>query len=112
MISEILTELELKTKVCEWLLKNCKGYYIYPYESVRDYAEDYRLPDDLRYRHTQSLADENGDLITLLKAEIVLKDWETRSGKEEMKFEFYKVLKTFTDTPDVEPYPVGYIIVL
>ena len=111
MISDILSEEELKIKVCEWLLKNCKGFYIYPYETVAEYAADYRLPSDLRYRHTQSLAGEDGDLITLLKAEIILKDWETRSGKKEAKFEFYKVLKTFIDTPDVEPYPVGYIIV-
>ena len=112
MISDILTEKELKIRICEWLLKNSKGCYLYPYESVEDYAFDYRLPDDLKYRHTQSMADENGDLLTLLKAEIELRDWQTKSGKKHMKFVFYKILKTFTDTPDVEPFPVGYIIVL
>ncbi len=111
MISDIISEFELKVRICEWLFKNQKGFCIRPYDSLEECAFYYRLPDDLRYRHTQSLADVNGDLLTLLKAEIVLRDWETRKGNKEVKFEFYKVLKTFTDTPEVEPYPVGYIIV-
>ncbi|MBQ4626486.1 MAG: hypothetical protein IJB45_04460 [Clostridia bacterium] len=111
MISEILTEKEFKIRVCEWLCKNKRAFFIEPYESIEELAFYYRLPDDLKYTHTQSLADENGDLITLLKSGIYLRDWETIDGKHHRRLEFYKVLKTFTDTPDVEPFPMGYIIV-
>jgi len=109
MISDILSEAEFKEKLCQWLLKNDRIYHLQSGETLQDYAERYRLPD-FDYIHTQSFADENGDLITLLKSGINLKDWESRSGKAE-KFEFYHVLKTFTDSPEVEPFPMGYIIV-
>ncbi len=48
----------------------------------------------------------------MLRGEISLSDWQTRNGREPRKLVFYKVLKTFIDTPEVEPYPMGYIIVL
>lgn len=110
MNSEILSEHEFKERLAFWLLDNDIGACI-PYGGSRkDFAESYRLPD-FDYVHTQSFADENGDLITLLKSGIYLKEWESRSGKES-SFEFYHVLKTLTDSPEVEPFPMGYIIVL
>lgn len=110
MNSEILSEHEFKERLAFWLLDNDIGACI-PYGGSRkDFAESYRLPD-FDYVHTQSFADENGDLITLLKSGIYLKKWESRSGKES-SFEFYHVLKTLTDSPEVEPFPMGYIIVL
>lgn len=110
MSPEILSEHEFKERLAFWLLDNDIGACI-PYGSTRkDFAESYRLPD-FDYVHTQSFADENGDLITLLKSGVCLKEWESRSGRES-KFEFYHVLKTLTDSPEVEPFPMGYIIVL
>lgn len=107
---KILTETEFKIEVCKWLNKNQRAFFIEPF-TLEEVAFSYRLPDNLRYTHTQSLRDENGDLLTFLKSGIYLRDWETIDGKHHRQLEFYKVLKTFIDTPDVEPYPVGYIIV-
>ncbi|MBE6770560.1 MAG: hypothetical protein E7547_00275 [Ruminococcaceae bacterium] len=110
MFSGILSEAEFKKRLCKWLLDNLKGCVKQEDETLDDYAERYRLPD-FDYVHTQSYADGNGDLITLLKSHVTLKDWETRNGRESKTFEFYLVLKTLTDSPEVEPFPMGYIIV-
>ncbi len=110
MISDILSEAQLKHRLCEWLLKNDRCARLSQGQTVEDFTEAYRLPD-FDYVHTQSYADENGDLITLLKSEIKLRDWETKNGYEPKTFTFYHVLKTMTDNPEVEPYPVGYIVV-
>ena len=56
-------------------------------------------------------ADENGDLITMLKGNVHLSDWMTRNHREPRDFNFYLVLKTLTDSPEVEPFPMGYIVV-
>lgn len=109
MSPQILNEHEFKERLAFWLLDNDIGACI-PYGGTReDFAQSYRLPD-FDYIHTQSFADENGDLITLLKSGVSLKEWESRSGKA-CSFEFYHVLKTLTDSPEVEPFPMGYIIV-
>lgn len=108
MVSDILSEWEFKLRLCKWLLENDRICFMQEDETLEDYAERYRLPD-FDYVHTQSFADENGDLITLLKGHIHLKDWETRNGYEPRDFVFYKVLKTMTDCPEVEPFPMGYI---
>lgn len=110
MISDILSEAEFKLRLCEWLLENDRICFLQNGETLEDYTERYRLPD-FDYVHTQSFPDEQGDLITLLKSRIYLRDWETRNGMEPKKFEFYLVLKTMTDSPEVEPFPMGYIIV-
>lgn len=110
MFSEILSESEFKKRLCKWLLENDRICVMQDGETLEDYAERYRLPD-FDYVHTQSQADENDDLITLLKGKIHLKDWETRNGREPRTFEFYLVLKTLTDCPEVEPFPMGYVIV-
>lgn len=110
MQSEILSEAEFKKRLCKWLLENDVISNRQPWQTLEDYAESYRLPD-FDYVHTQSVADENGDLITLLKSNVHLRDWETRNGREPRTFEFYLVLKTLTDCPEVEPFPVGYIVV-
>lgn len=110
MISEILSEAQFKLALCDWLLENDRCAFLSNGMSCEDFAQTYRLPD-FDYVHTQSFADENGDLITLLKSEMHLKNWETKNGIEEKTFTFYKVLKTMTDNPEVEPYPMGYITV-
>ena len=110
MISEILSEAEFKRRLAYWTLDNDRGALIPTGYSREDYADMFRLPD-FDYVHTQSAADENGDLITLLKSKVHLRNWETRNGRQPRTFEFYLVLKTLTDCPEVEPFPVGYIIV-
>lgn len=111
MISDILSEKEFRTKIGLWVLDNDKGAFLPHNMSREEYAESYRLPK-IDYIHTQSYSDDNGDLVTMLKGSINLRDWETKNGKTPKKIEFYKLLKTFVATPDVEPYPMGYIIVL
>lgn len=111
MTSELLGEHEFRRRLALWVLDNDRGACP-PLGVDRDeYAEQFRLPD-FDYVHTQSCCDGNGDLITMLRGEISLSAWQTRNGREPRRFVFYKVLKTFVDTPEVEPYPMGYIIVL
>lgn len=110
MTSDILSEVEFKKKYLRWRLKNDIGMTMPQGESVDDYAAVYPLPE-FDYIHTQSFADESGDLITLLKGGVHLSAWQTRNHKEPREFNFYLVLKTLTDTPEVEPFPMGYIVV-
>ena len=111
MISdEILSEVEFKRKFLRWRLKNDIGMTVPRGENIDDYASVYPMPD-FDYVHTQSFADENGDLISLLKSSYHLSGWMTRNGKNAMDFTFYLVLRTMTDSPEVEPFPVGYIVV-
>ncbi len=107
---KILSEFEFKVEICKWLHKNERAFFIEPYGSIEELAFYYRLPKDIKYNHIQSLRDENGDLITFLKGGIYLRDWETIDGKNHRQIEFLKLLKTYIDTPDVEPFPMGYII--
>lgn len=111
MISDVLSEDEFKKRLAFWLLDNDKAAVPGDGVSREEYAENYRLPE-FDYVHTQSFADENGDLISLLKSEVRLRDWETRSGKAPKSFTFYLVLKTSASSPETEPFPMGYIIVL
>ena len=111
MTSELLSEHEFRRRVAFWLLDNDRGACLPCGVDREEYAEQFRLPD-FDYTHTHSCCDKEGDLITMLRGEISLSDWQTRNGREPRKLVFYKVLKTFIDTPEVEPYPMGYIIVL
>lgn len=106
---EIISEFEFKKRLFKWLLDNKKGFYLSPYESVEEYAVAYPLPD-FNYVHTQSMADENGDLTTLLRSKYHLSDWQTRSGKQHMDFEFYRILKTYLDRVEDGPVEIGYIV--
>ena len=110
MNNNILSEAEFKKQLAFWVLDNDICAVIPQGYTREDFADLYRMPD-FDYVHTQSFADENGDLITLLKSEISLKKWENRKNKEPCKFAFYHILKSFADTPEVEPFPMGYIIV-
>ncbi len=109
MITNLISESELRQALALWLLKNDIGVYLPAGVSKADYVETYRLPD-FDFVHVQSYADANGDLVTLLKAEFSLKAWETKSGNEPKSFAFYKVIKTSTDSPDLEQTVIGYIM--
>lgn len=103
-------ENEFRHKLALWLLENDIGVYLPTGITKAEYTETYRLPD-FDFAHVQSYADKNNDLITLLKAEIRLSEWETKNGKEPKSFAFYKVLKTETDSEELEQTVVGYILV-
>ena len=111
MITDILSEKEFCQRLGLWVLDNDKGAILPHGMSREEFAGNYRMPD-FDYVHMQTYPDENGDLITVLKSGISLRDWETRNSEKPAKFEFYKLLKTFVSTPDVEPYPMGYVIIL
>ena len=110
MITDVISEAEFRRIIAIWFLKYDRGAVPPEGAGVDEYCESFSLPEtDLI--HTQSFADSENNLITLLKGSYSLRDWETRSGKKSERITFYKVMKTFGDTPDVEPIPVGYIIV-
>ncbi|MBQ8764113.1 MAG: hypothetical protein IJZ07_08415 [Clostridia bacterium] len=105
---KLLSEWEFKLKVVDWLLKYDIAFFRFPGFTRDDYADMYRLPD-FDYVHTISMIDSDGDLMTMLKGEMHLKSSQSRSFNEE-KLVFFHVLKTFIDSPEVEPFPMGYII--
>ncbi len=109
MMPKLLTEKEFSRRLAYWLLENDIGVYP-PFGSTRsEFADSYTLPD-FDYVHLQSFCDKDGDVITMLRGEIKLSDWETKNRHVPKQFVFYKMLKTFLDTPEVEPFPLGYII--
>ena len=109
MKSGLLSEEEFKRRLAFWILDNRRTAFV-PYSySSEDFPDFYRMPD-FDYVHIKSFEDCYGDLITVLKSGIYLRDWETRNGYHHKKFEFYHILKTFIDSPEVEPFPMGYII--
>lgn len=108
MISELISENEFKRRLALWTLENDRGVFLPSAVTKSEFVENFRLPE-FEFTHTQSYADENGDLITLLKSEIRLSAWETKNGKEPRKFVFYKILKTVTDESVLEPKTIGYI---
>ncbi len=110
MNPEIISEEEFKLRFCRWLVKNKRTVYLADDETVEDYAETYRLPD-FDYEHTQSMADENGDLTTLLKCNYELRDWQTKNGKNHVYFKFYCILKTYLDRVEDGPVVYGYCII-
>lgn len=106
--SNYLSEFEFKRKVCEWLLKYDISFVFPPWFTLDDMAQVYRLPE-IDYVHLDSFIDENDDVLTYLKGEISLKASQSKSCKKQ-KIVFYHILRTFIDSPEVEPYPVGYYI--
>jgi hypothetical protein len=108
-MSDIISEDKLRYELAVWLLENDIGVYLPSGMTKAEYAETYKLPE-FDFTHVQSYADKNDDLITLLKAEISLSEWETKNGKEPRTFAFYKVLRTVTDSDFIKPTVIGYII--
>ncbi len=107
---ELLSEVQFKARYLRWRHENDTGMIMPEQTSYEEYAEVYPMPD-FDYVHTQSFADKNGDLITLLKGNVHLSGWMTRNHRDPRDFNFYLVLKTLTDSPEVEPFPMGYIVV-
>lgn len=109
MITDIIDENELKSMLARWLIDNDRSVILPSGSSIEDFVSDFKLPD-IKGEHTQSTADADGNITTLLKHEIRLKDWETKSGKE-CRFIYYSVLKSSAENPDIEPFTEGYIAV-
>ena len=110
MVPEIISEFEFKKRFCKWLLDNKRAFYLNSGDTIEDYAETYRLPD-FDYIHTQSMADENGDLTTLLRCNYQLRDWQTKNGRKHVNFNFYCILKTYLDRVEDGPVVYGYSII-
>lgn len=108
MITDIIDEKEFTRRFAEWVLENDRTAVISS-GGKADFIDSFRLPD-ISYIHTQSAADSNGDLVSLLKGEYIIKDWKTKSAKKDAVLSVYKVLKTPSSSPDTEPYLMGYII--
>ena len=108
MITDVISEKEFMKQIAEWTLENDKAALL-PKGGKAEYIENFVLPN-IEYTHTQSAKGKDGDVITLLKGGIHLKDWETKSGKKKADITFYKVLKTPASNPDCEPYVAGYIV--
>ncbi len=104
----LLTEREFKEEVVKWLLKYDRLFFITEGYGLDDYVHQYKLPE-FDYVHVDSFIDDNDDVLTYLKAKISLNSTCTRSCRDE-ELVFYHVLRTFIDSPEVEPYPMGYII--
>ena len=106
--SGVLNAEELRIRAAKWMLENSVSAFIPLGGSKEDYIDTFVMPG-VELRHFDSHPDENGDLITMLKGEIALSPSASRSGKA-VKFVFFKLLRTYTDTPDVIPEEAGYII--
>ncbi len=107
---EIIGEKEFRISFCKWMQKNCRFFWLPKGETIEDYAPLYRMPD-FDYVHTQSMGDVDGNLTTLLRSKYHLHDWQTKSGKEPADFEFYRILKTYTDRVEDGPVDIGYVII-
>ena len=90
------------------MLDNSVSAFIPLGGSREDYIDAFVMPE-VEYNHFDSYIDENGDLITMLKAEISLRPTASRSGKA-VKFEFFKLLRSYVQTPDIVPEDAGYIV--
>ena len=109
-LSDIINEDEFKRRYVLWQLRNSIMPVLPLGSTVDDYVETLPMPD-IEYTYYKSIADENGDLITALKSSFHLDSWQTRNHKYPVDFVFYLILKTLADSPEVEPFPMGYIIV-
>ncbi len=104
-----LSEKEFKKEVVKWLLKYDGIFLRSEGFTLDDYAHQYKLPD-FDYVHLDSVVDDDGDVLTFLKGEVVISRMRSRDFKEH-KIIFLHILRTFIDSPEVEPYPMGYSIV-
>lgn len=105
----LLTEDELRTELARWLYRNrITAFYTSPHD-IEAFCLAFKLPE-FDYEHTRSCPDENGDLLTLLRAKVHLSCIETFS-KKDADFIFYKILRTYMQAPQIVPDALGYVIV-
>ncbi len=104
-----MSETEFKKELVKWHLKYDRMFFRKEDYSIEDYAEEYKLPD-FDYVHVDSFIDDDGDVVTYLRSDITLDRIRSRSCTVQ-RVVFYHVIRTFIDSPEVEPYPMGYTIV-
>ena len=107
--TERLSEKEFKEEVVRWLMKYDRTFFRKEGYELDDYVHEYRLPD-FDYVHVDSFIDDNGDVLTYLRGELIIDRIRSRSCTKQ-KLIFYHTIRTFIDSPEVEPYPMGYTIV-
>ena len=110
MIGDIISESELRRETALWMLENKKGVLLPEGMTAEEFASRFPMPR-LEFSHTESYADSEGNLVTLMKSKIKLSDWETKNGRLGKELTVYKVMKTPLSNPDTEPFPAGYILV-
>ncbi len=108
MTDDLLNEVQLKEQYFTWQSRHSRIKVIPHDETPAECAKIYPMPD-FEYVFEKTYSDKDGDRIVLLRSNNRLSDWQSRDNKKHV-FSFYKVLKLFADTPDVEPFPMGYWI--
>ncbi len=108
MSGNIIGKDDLRRAAAQWTLEHSVCAFIPLGATKNDYIDSFVMPE-VEYSHFNSYVDENGDIITMLRAEIILKPSASKTGRKE-QFVFFKLLRTFVSTPDVIPETVGYII--
>lgn len=106
---ELISAEEFREKAARWVYANDRNAAVNGAESEEDFVFLYRLPENTDYEHFYSFADSNGDVSTMLSGRLEISAARSRSG-EKAVLEFFRVLRTFTSTPDVAPEIMGYII--
>lgn len=101
---------DLEAAVALWVLRNSRTAPLPGSEDGDEYIETYRLPET-PFEYTQSFVDDEGEVTVMFKTTILLHSWQTRSGKRDMAFCYYKVCRAVTDADGtVCAYDVlGYI---
>ncbi len=107
---DIISEKQLCRALGNWMLDNSNSTFIPSGMTREDFCNTYPLPKP-NFKLTQTWSDGNGFTVSLLRADIVLRDWQTRSGREQKTFSFYKVIKTPEHSPQTAPDETGYIII-
>ena len=104
-----MSEREFKEEIVRWRLKYDRIFFIKEGYELEDYVHEYKLPD-FDYVHVDSFIDDDGDVVTYLRGELTISRTQSRNCKTQRMI-FYHVIRTFIDSPEVEPYPMGYTIV-
>lgn len=107
--NNLLSEKEFKEEIVRWRLKYDRIFFIKEGYELEDYVHEYDFPD-FDYVHVDSFIDDDGDVMTYLRGELTIDRTQSRNFKTQRMI-FYHIIKTFIDSPEVEPYPMGYIIV-
>ncbi len=108
MITDVIGEDECRRIIALWMLDNKKNAVLPVGMSREEYAETFPFPElDYTYTRTQSVG--QGQFASLMKGEIVLKDWETKNGRHAAKLTVYKVMIDDADLPEYSSAG-GYIV--
>lgn len=91
---------ELETIAARWALRNSRTAPLPDSEDADEYIETYRLPET-PFDYTQSFVGDKGEITVLFKTTILLHSWQTRNGKKDKIFCYYKVCRAQADDDGV-----------